>query len=361
MLETKSVFLILYIKAFYGDSVSSEKKGGYSSMNPTNSSSFLDKIRLNHSVNDFKSIFHELGEKHKQRAVIYINEERLYFSSLFILMPEIEALDLYEDLNTRNIIAIKMCSKILKDDKMGARIDHLFSENNGMIYPVLKWMLKTGSAEDGLNDDYDIIMDGVASLLIKTYKDTSVLPIVANMIFKRHQKGYLIHDLVWCFFQARNPVCLTLIAGYIRSPNERDVDLAFKLLHIAPKETSRGNGRQKQYQDYLAWLQENKKFLYFTGENFQRTSDPQPCDVDLDAKYLCKEISAYDKKPLDPLTETDNSRLEHFHEAGEEEAVILSKYSHRIHDQNIRLWNQWIQYPVAKQIEMTKSGNGRVR
>ncbi len=330
-------------------------------MNHINNLSSLDKIRLSHSMHDFKSIFKELGEKHKQKAVGYINEEKLYFSSLFILMPEIQAFNLYDKLNTRNIIALKMCSKILRDENTSSRVDNLFSEDSGMIYPVLKWMLKTGSAEDGLNDEYDKVLDGVASLLIKTYKDTSVLPIVADMIFKRHQKGYLIHDLVWCFFQARDPYCLKLIAGYIRSPNQRDVDLAFKLLHFAPKDNSRGNDRQKQYQAYLSWLEENKKFLYFTGENFQLTSDPKPCAVDLDAKYLCKSISAYDKKPLEPLTETDQSRLQQFHEARDEEEMILAGYSHRIHDQNIRLWNQWIQYPVSKQIEMAKAGTGGVR
>jgi len=359
--ETKSFFLILYIKAFNDDDLSAEKEEGDSGMNHSNNASSLDQIRLNHSVDDFRSTFHDLGEKHKPRAITYINEERLSFPSLFILMPEMEALNLYDKLNARNLIALKMCAKILKDESIGPHEDNLLSDNNGMIYPVLKWMLTTGSAADGLNDEYDIVIDGVASLLIKTYKDTSVLPVVADLIFKRHRKGYLIHDLVWCFFQARDPICLRLIAGYIRSPNQRDVDLAFKLLHFAPNDSARGNNRQKQYQDYLSWLQENKKYLYFTGENFQHTSNPEPCSVDLDAKYLCKEVSAVDKKPLEPLTETDNNRLKQFHEARQEDEEILSKYSHRIHDQNIRLWNQWIEYPVSKQIEIAKSGNGGAR
>jgi len=330
-------------------------------MNRFNNLSSLDQMRMNRGTDDFKNIFHGLGEKQRQKAISYLNEDRLYFASLFILIPEIEALALYEKLNSRNAVALKICAKILKDENMFSHVAGLVSENSGMTYSALKWMLKTGSADDGLNDDYDEVMDAVASLLIKTYKDNSVLPMVADMIFKRNRKGYLVHDLVWCFFQARTSYCLKLIAGYLRSPNRRDVELARQLLHFIPDETGEGANLQKQYQNFLAWLQENNQFLYFTGENLQFTSDPKPCRVDLDAKYLYKSISPYNHKPLQPLTQAEQDHLQKFHELRREDEKLLSKYSRRMHDRNLRSWNQWMQYPVDKQIEIAKSGLGGIR
>lgn len=337
------------------------KRKGDIDMNRVNSLSSLDKIRLNRSTDDFKGIFHGLGEKQKQRAINYLNEDGLRFSSLFILIPEIKALDLYKKLNRRNAAALKICAQILKDETMLSHVADLTSENSSMTHSTLRWMIRTGSADDGLNDDYDEVMDAVASLLIKTHKDNSVLPVVADMIFKRNRKGYLVHDLVWCFFQAKTTDSLKLVAGYLRSPNRQDVELARQLLHFIPDETGEGANLQKQYQNFVAWLQENNQFLYFTGENLQFTSDPKPCRVDLDAKYLYKRISPYDHKPIQPLTEVEQNHLQKFHKLRREDEKLLSKYSRRIHDQNLRLWNEWMQYPLDKQIEIAKAAPGGTR
>lgn len=330
-------------------------------MNRANNLSTLDKLRINRNADDFRGIFHEMGEKQRPKVISYINEDGLYFSTLFILMPEIEALALYDQLNLRNAVALKICAQILRDENMYYHVVNLFYESSSMTYTVLTWMLKTGSAEDGLNDEYDEVLDAAASLVIKTYKDNSVLPMVANMIFKRNRKGYLIHDLVWCFFQARTPDCLRLIAEYLRSSNQRDVQLARQLLHFIPDETGDGADLQKQYRNFHTWLQENNPYLYFTGENLQFSSDPKPCRVDLDAKYLCKSISPYDRKPFQPLTESEVLHLQQFHQLNREDEKLLSKYSRRMHDSNLRMWNQWMQYPLDKQIETAKVGLGGVR
>ena len=49
-------------------------------------------------------------------------------------------------------------------------------------------MLITGSAEDGLSNEYDKVLDAVASLLIITYQDKTVLPRVVDLIFNAQQK-----------------------------------------------------------------------------------------------------------------------------------------------------------------------------
>jgi hypothetical protein len=328
-------------------------------MNQFSKLSYLDEIRLSHSTDDFKRIFYELGKSQRPKAIGYLNEDRLYFSSLFILTPEIQSLALYERLNARNIIALKMCAQIVTDRNLFG--DTAIPENNNMTYSVLKWMLQTGAAMDGFSDEYDMVLDAAASLLIKTYKDTSVLPMIADMIFERNRKGYLIHDLVWCFYQARTTYCLRLIARYLCSPNRCDVELARQLLHFIPNETGDGADLQLQYENFLAWLRENDEFLYFTGENLQLTSDPKAWRVNLDAKYLCKKFSPHDRNPLQPLTQADRNRLQQFHKLCRKEEKLLSKYSCRMHERNPRSWNQWMQYPVDKQIEIAKAGLEGIR
>lgn len=327
-------------------------------MNSYSKLSYLDAVKRNRSTDEFKLFFYGLGINQKQKAISYLNEDRLYFSSLFILMPEIEKLSIYENLNQRNVIAIKICAQILKDERAYTRVNPLVTENSSMVYSVLKWMLKTGAPEDGLSNEYDGILDTTASILIKTYKDSSILPLVAEMIFKRNRKGALVHDLVWCFFQAHTPYCLTLIAGYLRSSNPQDVELARTLLHFVPDESGEGANLQKQYQNFLKWLRENKEYLYFTDENLQFTSTPKHCRVDLDAKYLCKSVLSYDHSLQQPLTDDDKNRLQQFHALRRADKKILSKYSHRMHERNSRFWSVWMQYPVEKQLEIAKAGLG---
>ncbi|MEM1485916.1 hypothetical protein V6615_13740 [Oscillospiraceae bacterium PP1C4] len=324
--------------------------------------SSLDQIRLDQGTEQLKRIFYRLGETQKQQATFYINEGTLSFPSLFVLIPEIDALNLYDKLNPRNITAIKACAKIAGNQALHVPAEQSPSENSDMLYPVLKWMLKTGAAEDGLCNEYDKVMDGAASILIKTYQDQTNLPIIVDLIFIRNRKGHLIHDLVWCLFQARTPYTLNLIAGYLRSADPQDTKLARKLLHFASvQENAKGAALHNQYEAYLSWLKENYAFLYFTGESFQCTSDPEPWSVDLDAKYLCKGRAPADRNPLNPLTEFEQSCLHQFHEAGDEEKKLLSKYSNKMHNENIESWNKWMQYDLNTKIQIAKGSLGGAR
>jgi hypothetical protein len=118
-------------------------------------------------------------------------------------------------------------------------------------------------------------MDAAVSVLVNIYIDNSVLPAAADMIFKRNRQGHYTHDLIWAFFRSSTPDALKLTAERICSSDQQDIDLACHLLNFESSYLSLNTeDRQKQYQTYLQWLNENAPFLYFTGESFQYSSNP---------------------------------------------------------------------------------------
>lgn len=321
--------------------------------------SFLDKLRLEHGNDYLKSTFLEVGKQQKEKAGYLMNDKRLSFSCLFILLPEINSLNLYDVLNTRNNTAIKICGKAIKDTRLASQVEGLAIKSHEDTYQVLKWILETGAKDDGFDDDFDEVLDVTSAILIKKYNDKTTLPIVVDMVFKRNRKGYLIHDLVWALFQSHDPEVLKLIARYLRSTDKKDRELAYKLLNAENiSDDIKNLDNRNLYQAYLLWFKENYPYLYFTDESFQLTSTPTPCRVDLENKYLCKPISPYKRKPLPKVTELERKHLEYFKELDYSEKVLLSKISNEMHNRNIRLWKKWIQSPVTQQIEYAKNSIG---
>ncbi len=325
---------------------------GYNSMGNS-----LDRIRRSQGVDACKSMFGRLGKEHKQNAVRLVNDGSLFFASLFILQPEIEELNLKEELSERNRIALSLCKKILDNKGTSESADRMISLNSEEVHHVLLWMFNTGAADDGLNNDFDQVLDIVASVLMKTHHEKTILPVMTNMIFKRNQRGHYIHDLVWACFQTHDANALRLIAGYLRSPVAKDVDLAHTLLHL-PQEmpSSSFPDRQKQYVSYLSWLKENEPYLYFTGESLQFTNNPTPCGVDLEAKYLCKDGGMRGRKQPAPLTDTERDSLTKFNRISEEEKKALAKHSQKLHRENPSYWSEWMQYPIDKQVNVAQYG-----
>ncbi|HEY5588621.1 MAG TPA: hypothetical protein VIK86_06665, partial [Candidatus Paceibacterota bacterium] len=110
------------------------------------------------------------------------------------------------------------------------RIKYLASDYKRIGYSVLKGMFERGVVQNGQSNDNDELLDATATLLIKIHKDKTILPIIVDMIFFRNRKGLFTHDLIWAFFQAREPNSLMLIANYLNSEDMNDVKLACKLL-----------------------------------------------------------------------------------------------------------------------------------
>lgn len=328
-------------------------------MNNRQMVSYLDAYKSSHDVDQLKRVFYSLGEKDRKKAAAQLNDPNLTFPTLYTLLPEIDALDLYPLMNLRNTTALKICFKTLREDALA---EHLHTENqvsNEQTYHVLKWMFYTGWREDGLSNPFDQVLDATTALLIKKYKDQSILPTVVSEIFERNRKGYYIHDLVWCFYETRNPNALKLAARYLRSNNPEDVKLASELLHYTSEEEEEIHGNpEKKYESYLNWFQENQPYLYFTGENLQCSSEPRAFKVDLDAKYLSKKRQSANRKSPYSLTKFEQEKLEQFHKTKDSDRKLLAKYSKQMHSNNPQKWKEWLHADIDQQVKYAK-GQGR--
>ncbi len=328
-------------------------------MNNRQMVSYLDAYKSSHDIDQLKKTFYSLGEKDRKRAAAQLNDPNLTFPTFYTLLPEIDTLDLYPLLNLRNTTACKVCSKALRNEVLAEHLNTASQATNEQNYHVLKWMFNTGWREDGFSNQFDQVLDVTTALLIKKYKDQSILPTVVNEIFERNRKGYYIHDLVWCFYETRNPYALKLAARYLRSNNPEDVKLASELLHYTSEEEEEIHGNpERKYESYLNWFQENQPYLYFTGENLQCSSEPRAFKVDLDAKYLSKKrLSASQKKPYS-LTKFEQEKLEQFHQTKDSDRKLLAKYSKQIYSKNPQQWKEWMHADINQQVKYAK-GQGR--
>lgn len=319
----------------------------------------FDCIRRARGNDACKNTFRRLLKERKQAAIRLLNDNQLYFASLFILKPEIEKFEMDDqELGERNRIALNICGKISERKNLNSDSVSPFPLNDEKVHSVLLWMFNTGSADDGLSDEFDKIIDISASILVKTHHEKAILPTVAELIFKRNRKGAYTHDLIWAFFQARDSQSLRVIAGYLRSSQRKDSELAHTLLHL-PENLQAGpnNSKENQYRTYLSWLQENSPYLYFTNESFQLTNSPKPCEVNLEAKYLCKDSSPKGRRVMTDLTEEDYGYLNNFSGIQEEEdRAVLANFSNKLHQQDPPQWNQWMQAPIDQQIQVAKYG-----
>ncbi|NLO48501.1 MAG: hypothetical protein GX111_09320 [Clostridiales bacterium] len=345
--------------------------------------SYLDGIRIAQGSERCAEAFREAFEKNGFSATALINDRRFSFPCLFVLAPQIKELRLYPRLNSRNLTALKIMGQFLERWKTGSE-DYLSVKRN-RVYTVLKWMLETGYQEDGMNEDYEQIMESAAAVLLNIYKDDSILPIIIDMIFKRGIKGHYIHDLVWSVFKLEDPRVLKLIAQRLRSPEDREAELARYLLNLdidfdmtvsktmgmreEPFETgiiavtagemhTDVNDKERQYDSYIKWLEENDPFLYFTEDSFQYASKPVFSAIDYERKYLHKKNGTYVKQPILPSDSTENAALSAFRPLSEREKSLLSEYSFRKYARDPAQWEQWIRTPIAEQLMDARNDPG---
>lgn len=313
----------------------------------------LDEIRLNKGIDRMKEIFYDLINNNPERAVKLINDNNVQFASLFILQPELKKNDLFSRLSIRNQRALELTNGILL--KEISNTERFSSEYKIDDYSTLKWILETGYIDDGLNDQYDEVLDTAAIILAKVYKDKSSLPTIEKLIFNRYRKGAFIYDLIWAFFEVAESDSLILVANRLRSSNRKDVELARKFLNFIPciRMYSRDEN-MKQYQCSLKWIKRNKDFLYYTGETYLQTSNPYRYDVSLKAKYLQKTVSDVNGEQSRSLTQDESTCLDRFNRLDDASKLSLSNYSSMLYGKSKYKWSKWLQNPIDKQIEIAK-------
>lgn len=315
----------------------------------------LERIRRARGAVACREAFRALARDNARETARLLGDGRLKFGTLFVLRPEIAEFLPEEELSFRDRTALLFCGGAERACKTAVDGEHPRFTAGESERPVLLWIFTTGTEDDGLCGEFDRVLDLAAAVLIRTYREESILPAAAKLIFRRHRRGAYLHDLIWAYFKARGTDALRIIAGYLRSPVRSDAELARSLLHLTESGASEGGG--KQYGEYLSWLRENGPYLYFTGESYQLTNAPSPCGVDLGAKFLCREISHRNRKPLAPLTREEQESLNSFNGAGDAEKETLARYSGKLHEKNPARWNKWMRYPVSRQIEI--AGYGR--
>jgi len=313
-------------------------------------------MRIRLGKNDFRQWFRESLKQNAKTATQALNSRRLLFPSLFLLLPDIEEHNLYSHLNEQTACACRFCmSRIMKDSKP----DLAFLTDRFQERRILRWVFTTGADWDAPDEDtdaYDAVMDAAASRLVTVCKDKTILPAVVNLIFRRNRRNLLVHDLVWCLYKACDPDSLGLVAAYLLSEDSTDRELACKILHLPFDERYDPAAARRQYNDYMAWLNENKDCICFTGESFQLTSNPRPVAVNLEAKYLGKKISPEDGKWLEPLTPAEKEKLDLFRSVPDADREVLAAYSRYLYRRNRRSWNQWMQSRHEDQIRIAAAG-----
>lgn len=309
-------------------------------MNQLNHISYLNSIRVDRGPQTLKKMFQDLCQTNKMKALTLINATDITFSTLFILIPQVESFGLKSGLNSRNQIAFKFCS------------DPKIQLTQTVLQPVLKWILTTGAPEENLGDSFDEVLDHAATDLLINYKDKTILSNVVDLIFKRNRKGKYIHDLVWCLFKSSLSDCLPLVANYIRSNYQADNQLAYKLLNFKPN--LQPNDKEQQYSNFNKWLNKNLSFLYATGDSLQQTSAPKYWRVNLGAKYLCNGITP-DGTPTNPLTDNQNKLLNSFSQLTDKDQKALAKYSFKTFQANQQKWNEFMQAPIKTQLKIAST------
>ncbi|MFA9381934.1 MAG: hypothetical protein ACERKO_12845 [Acetanaerobacterium sp.] len=312
----------------------------------------LETVRARFGEERVAAVFLEAAAKDKAQAAALVNDRMLRFRTLFLLIPQIKEKRIYSELNARNLTALTLCAKTLADEELQQGTGGLDVQSDEMTQNVLKWMLKTGVADDGADNAFAKTLDGAAALIADRYHDAGVLPLLVDLIFRRSREGLYVHDIAWALFHTEDPHALRLAAGYLRSNHAQDYELACVLLHLAPlSPEQRALGRQKQYEEYIAWLNENLDYLYATDESFQQKSDPEPFTVDVAAKYLARPTLLRREAVQVMSVRRDQELPREFLSLGDNEKDRLAHYSNRLYRKNRMRWDAFMKLAVAQQLK----------
>ncbi|MFZ7121924.1 MAG: hypothetical protein ACOWWH_13375 [Eubacteriaceae bacterium] len=311
----------------------------------------LDKMKLNMSAENFKEKFNQMVQLEKQKSIHFINHSELKFSTFFLLIEEIEYSEIFPRMNYRNRIAIKIIHSI-QQRLYAHEINYIASDKK--IIQVFLWMFKTGYLENEMQEDYDVVIDGVASLLIQKFHYKGIFHELAELIFKRNREGRYIHDLVWIIFHSKDIKILRILGKYLKSEHVKDRTLASKLLRYDMTKI------QTKDSSYEEWLSQNKQYIYFTGESLQLASEPRFYRVNLEAKYLNKKVSHANGRTINSLSLYEKDNCEKIKNITCVDMELISRYSVILHDKNIYSWRKWMGYELKEQIEIAKKDLGGV-
>ncbi len=311
----------------------------------------LDSIRKERGPGPCRNYFRDRLNSRRPDAEKLINDPALSFATFFTLLPELSSGEPPVSLSPRNREAQSLCRIIREDKSANGNAQHP-SYVEGTRH-VLRWMFSAGIEEDGLCQDFDRAVDISASILLKIYHDTEILPGVVRLLFLRNRKKACLHDLALAFFQSAGPDTLRETAKYLLSPRKEDVEFAQDLLHL-PRTGNSLRDRRARYQEYLNWLDENRPYLAPTGDSFASSARPHACQVDLKAKYLHRGNFPGKKLSGNLPAKTETDCLSCFSRAKEEEKELLARYSCHLCEKDPGRWKEWIRLPLKSQLDSAR-------
>lgn len=232
-----------------------------------NNTAYLEGIRLKFGNERLKDVFHDATEHDHDNAARLVNDN-IRFPSLFLLRPEISKARLYERLNQKHKQALDISDEILTGtiDRANRMMD---SDRT-----ALQWMLQSGYQDDGIDEQYDQVLDTSALLLSRVHKDKACMKPIVEILFNRHRKGFYTYDLTWAFFEASEPMDLLLVAEKLRSNHPKDRELARNLLNFVPC-LEKEKDMHRQYKCCTRWIRHNRNRLTYTGESNQQHNNPR--------------------------------------------------------------------------------------
>lgn len=320
--------------------------------------SLLDNIRISNGPDGLRGYFHELYHTDREKLLELLNDRDLQFCSLYILKQDILTDSLQEQLKPLYKRAVEIIEEVsvktparraAHQAMTMAAIEKRMRLDIQSVSPVLEWIVGTGWDNELRLPAYELLMERCTALLLKSFRAGTVMPAIVRQIFNRNRQGKLIHNLVWAFFEAREPDSLYLLAQQLGSTDSRDTELAKKLLCFIPG-LEKVTGAAAYYKA-MQWLSENKPYLYYSGESMQMCSRPQYYNVSHEARYLCRPVSADSGKPLSPLQDYEVTLLDGLRKLPQAEQQLLADFSRMLHGRDIYQWNSWIKLPLEGQVE----------
>lgn len=230
---------------------------------------------MSNEIEKIRYQFFELIKRDRMQAVQALNHEDTKFPTLFAVRHEIGKAGILQKLNDRNQWALKFISE--RSDGKAKPFPSFEKEAFDSLLEIkstLNWILKTGGFY-AFNSSYLRLVDQAAIYSLHVFHEHSLLPFVVDMIFYRCRNELYYNHLCWALFEAEDPDCLLFIGKRLLSDNEKEKNLALTLLSVVPGIRRKVNPKE-QYQLFIEWFYENRKFLVYSGETFDTSSHPIP-------------------------------------------------------------------------------------
>ncbi|MFX1518206.1 MAG: hypothetical protein ACFFC6_18060 [Promethearchaeota archaeon] len=314
-------------------------------------------LRFEMGLEKLKELFNDLASKDKEELIRQLNNEDLHFPTLYILYNEIIESGILNKLNERNQLSIELLNNFKsfkpknKDDLISTLHHFNISYDVELAHFVLKWIFMTGSSVLTLDDNYTTFIDIVAVLLLREFRDYTILLPTIDLMFQRDEEEIDTHNLIWAFFEANEPKSLSYIASRLRSKKPKERELARLLLEFVPGIDLNIDDGTVQYSAYQRWYEENGHFIYYTGQTRNQTSIPVRYKVDYKAKYIGHFYSIDSEKISDYLSNEEIQIITIFESVDEDKKIRLADYSAFLRNTNPIVWKDWIHKPIETQLK----------